>query len=380
MAAEWHIKGAYTQELQHDDNIGMRTGKTEVYGTVLRPSFDAGWRDGAMNIGINGTGEVRRYDDDLWDCETFGMGMRPSYQGRKHEFSLTGGYSQSCTYTQQATDTGILLPKNQSENYNLAPAWSWQWSARDQFTVGPSYSQTDYISTGAANGFTSTPFQGNKTYGINLSEMHRQSPRLSLTGSTFYSHSSYTGAHASSQDVFGFQLGAQYQISRAWSINGSAGGRWVESQVRSSGLGDSHTPGTPQFGELANIALSHKGKYATSSVTFSRTVNPSAFGQVTQYTSVSARYSYPITRHLSWSLDGSYQQNESASQSSFQTRQNRTFFSASSGLTWQFAKHWRLSGNYRYRRQEYDSIPGVRDSNAVTVDISYDWDGLREAR
>lgn len=378
MAAQWSVDGSYQQEFQYDDNIALRTTKTPAVGTLMRPRLQAAWKSQTTTLNVHGQSEIRRYDDEQWDCETFSLGFNQLHQLRRHGFAISGSYSQSCTYTQQISDTGLLAPNNLAENYALHPAWTWQWSTRDRLTITPSYSQIEFTSTGSGNGARSS-FRGNQTYGVSLTELHRFSPRGSLNGTLFFSRSDYGGAGAVSQNLYGFQLGAEYALDRAWSIRAGGGGRWVESDSAGNRLGQDGGQ-SPQFGELADVELTYRGKYADSSLAFTRTINPSAIGQLTEYTSLTATYSYRLTRHLSFSLQGDYQQTDYLDQGARQSSLNRTYFSASTGLSWQFAKHWRLSGSYRYRWQEFEGTPGARDSNTVMLNVTYDWDGLRIAR
>jgi outer membrane protein assembly factor BamA len=380
VADEWRLAGNYQQELQYDDNIGLRAEGSSVFGTIMRPSFNAGWNTRRVQLGLRGNGEVRRYNDRLWDCETYSLGANGAIRQPRHSFSLQGGYSLSCAYVQQAADTRLLFPNIQSENYHLSPVWNWQWSPRDTVTFSTSYNQTDFLPTGPTNAPRGTgALQGQKTYSVNLSEAHKIDQRLSINASGFYSRTEFSQAAFPPQSVYGFQLGLQYALSRAWSVTASGGGNWVERDAVSGFPGN--VGGAPRFGQLANVSMLYTGKRENGSLTVARVVNPSAIGQLIQITSFTGHYGYQFTRHLSWTTDGSYHQTELAGQgggplSSF----NTSSISASTGLSWQFARHWRLAGNYRYRWLKFEADETPRSSNAITVDLTYEWDGLRETR
>lgn len=389
-ADEWKITAGMDQGIEYDDNIGLRADATPAFGYLLKPSFGANWNTAVMGIGITGRSDIRRYDDERWDCENFSLGADQHYQQRRHVFSISGDYSQSCSYSQQIADTGILVPNNQTENLNFAPSWNWQWTQRDQLTLSPSYSQTSYSIVGSDNDVaTSANFRNNETYSIDLSEQHRWTRRINFTAGLFYSHTQFSHAGGTSgQSVYGFQVGGQYAISRAWSINAGGGLRWVEIPT-AGGITNGEANDAPQLAEIGNLALNYKGQRMDYSLSYSRSVNPSAFGQMLEYSSLNMEYAYQITRELSFNLDGSLSENQSIGQSQFQTAQNRRYFSASAGLVWKFAREWQLSASYRYRRQEYpdmdgaqanNTLAGMQDSNAIMLHLNYNWDGWRVSR
>lgn len=388
IADQWKISGALDQGVEYDDNISLRVIETPVFGYSIRPSVKADWSSSVMELGISGRGDIRRYDDERWDCDNFSLEGDQRYIDRRHVFSLTGSYSQSCSYSQQASDTGILLPGNQSENYNLAPTWVWQMTQRDSLSVRPNFSQTTYTSfAGGFFGPTTINLRNNKSYGLNLSEEHQWHKRLSSNTGLFFSHSEFSSSGAalnqgvSSQDVFGFQLGGQYALSRSWSINFGGGGRWVQTPGTGSGL---------SFGEIADIAIIYKGRRDNYSFTFSRAVSPSSFGQIQDVSSLGMKYGYELSRELSLNINGSYSDNQLVGQSLNQFgRQKREYYEASTELVWKLAREWRLSASYRFRMQDYATeansqsnllSAGARDSNAVMLHLNYNWDGLRDAR
>ncbi len=390
-ADQWKITGALDQGFEYNDNIGLRVDKTPAFGYLLRPSVKAEWNTALMKVVISGSGDIRRYDDTQWNCDNFTLGADQSYTQRRHVFSLNAGYSQICSYAQQASDTGILVPNNQSESLNLSPNWSWQVTQLDRLSLSPSYSQTSFNDFGTGNNNEiSNNFRDNTSYSVNLSELHEWTRRFSSNASIFFSHSEFSSSGnafnqgTSSQIVFGGQLGGQYAITRKWSINAGAGGRWVQSPGASASGGS----GDLLFGETFNVAINYKGKFDTFAVNFSRSVSPSAFGQIQDVSSFGMQYGYEISRELSFKASGNYSENQAVGQSQTQLEQKLSFYNASAELAWKFAREWRLTASYRYQMQDLAAdgaqissfLSGVRDSNAVMIHLNYNWDGLRDSR
>jgi hypothetical protein len=279
-AAEWALKGSLGQQLQYDDNIVLSAIRKEsVAGYLLTPSLQATRKTSVLDIALEGQGDIRRYDDSRWDCDNYHLGSNNDYRTQRSVFSLKGGYSVNCSYSQQIEDTGIILPNSQSVNYQLAPSWTWQWTSRDQLILNTSYSKTSF--SNPQNGVASNTvnvFSDNDTYTVNLGGNHEWSRRLSLNGNLNFSNVQYTGSNTSTQNLFGFQLGASYKINRLWSVSAGGGPMWVDTRQSSDGVTSGQ--GTSlSLGNVANINLSYSGQLTQFSTGFSNAINPSAIGQ-----------------------------------------------------------------------------------------------------
>jgi len=390
-AAEWALEGALGQELQYNDNISLNPiRKDPVVGYLLTPGFQATRKSGVLDLAFGGRADIRRYDDQRWDCDNFNLDANNSYRKNRSVFSLTGGYGVSCSYNLQLTDTGVILPNNQTENYRLAPSWTWQWTARDQLILDASYSKTSYSSTqsGIALNNNSSIFSGNDNYTVHLGGKHEWSQRLSLNEKLYFSNIQYTGSNTSTQNLYGFQLGADYKIDRLWTVGAGGGPVWVDTQPGSNDT-SSIQNSSMTLGRVANINLNYNGQVTDFSIGYSNTVNPSAIGQTLQTQSAFANYSYHLTRDLMLDLSSSYSLSQSIGKSTdnSNTQFNRTYFTGAAGLTWELEKHWQLKGSYVYRWQNYKQDQnlqnfnvGTSDSNLVMLFLNYSWDGIRVSR
>jgi hypothetical protein len=394
-AAEWAVKGSLDQQLQYNDNFALSTVRKEsVAGYLLTPSLQATGKTEVLDVAFDGRGDIRRYDDSHWDCDNYNLGMNNSYRSRRSLFGLSGGYGVSCSYSQQITDTGLILPNSQSINYRLAPSWTWQWTTRDQLLLGATYSKTSFSNSQGSVvsnvGGSSFGFIGNDTYSVNLGVNHEWDRYLTLNGKVNFSNIQYTGATTSTQNLFGFQLGANYLVNRNWTVGGGGGPVWVDSQQSSNGV----SPGTGSslsLGSTANINLSYSEQSTKFSTGFSNAINPSVIGQTLQTQSVFANYSYQLARSILFDLSGSFSRSQSigsqASGNNSAGQFNRTYYTVTPGIAWDFEKNWRLKGSYVYRRQTYQQDNnlqilnvGTSDSNMMMISLNYTWDGIRQSR
>ncbi len=388
MADEWKLSADLDQGLEYDDNINMTADSTPVFGVLLRPDFIAEWNTGDREISLTGQADIRRYDDKRWDCDNFSIGLNQRYFNHRHQLFIPFEYAQNCTYSQQVSDTGLLVPNNNSEDFIISPSWIWDWSMRDQLELNVNYSFRRFYST-ATNGIrgNTTRFRNNKTYRITLSEQHMWTRRLSSSLNVFFSSSQFNNpGGVVKQNVFGFQLGGSYAITRKWSVDGGAGLQWVKQPVSAGVAGDAQDHSALLRTEVANLGLSYREKRMDVSLTFSRTVSPSAFGQVLEFNELSIRVNHKFDRAYSFNINASIQQNKSPDQTQVQTTQNRTFYTFSPALVWQFSRDWKLTFGYRYRRQNFSGTGSIqldssrlatRESHSMMFHLRYDWDGLR---
>jgi outer membrane receptor protein involved in Fe transport len=399
-AAEWALTGGLGQQLQYNDNISLSPfRKDSVVGYLLNPRFQASRKTGWVDLILDGQADIRRYSDSRWDCDNFKLGANSDYRTRRSVFSLSGAYGVSCSYAQQLTDTGLILPNTESETYQLNPSWTWQWTDRDQLIVGASYSKISY--SNPQNGLALSnsnllAFSGNDTYTVSVGENHKWSRRLTFNGALYYSHIQYTEPNASTQNLGGFQLGGNYRIDRFWTIDVNAGPVWVDTQPDSLNALSSAQGSSLSLGSNANIHLNYDGRITKFSTGYINAVNPSAIGQTLQSQSIFANYSYRLTRHLTVDLSGNYNLSESIGDESFDNSNgqfDRTYFTASAGITWDLTKHWQLRGSYAYSWQDYQQSQrlqnlegianlnvGSSEANMVMLFLNYSWDGVRISR
>jgi long-subunit fatty acid transport protein len=261
--------------------------------------------------------------------------------------------------------------------------------------LNTSYSKTSYSnSLGDVASSTGLSFSGNETYQVNLGGTHEWSKRLSLSEKLLFSNTQYTGSNALIQNLFGFQLGANYKINPNWEVSAGGGPMWVDTQQSSNGATSGQNLPL-SLGSIANISLSYSNQLTQFSTGFSNTLNPSAIGQTLQTSSIFANYSYRLTQRLLLGITSNYSSSESIGGQSSDTPTNqfdRSYYTVAPSITWDFAKNWLLKGSYTYSWQDYQQDNnfqilndrnfnnGTVDSNVVMFSLGYSWDGVRISR
>ena len=385
-AAEWvDMKASLAQQIQYTDNISMSaTQKQALIGYFLNPSLQVSHKTESFDISFKAQGNIKRYDNPLWDCENYTLGLNSQYKTRSSIFKMAGGYSTTCAYSSQSQETGVIVSGVQSENINLAPTWMWQWTPRSQLSLGAIYTNRSYSggSNSTANTSSSTPtsYTNYDSYSINLGLNYAWDRYLSLNGGLYFMDSQYQGTNASTQRSIGLQLGGQYVISAHWSANFSAGVRRTDMQSNSAGA--SSLPNSSSMSPLGNVSLSYIDRLSKFSVGYANTIMPSALGQTLQTQSIYAKYSYELTPHLSLNMNTIVLQSQSiggqAITGTTSSSYGREAFTNTVGLFWNFAPNWQLKGSYTYRWQNITQQNGTAESNTVMLSLNYTLDEIEE--
>ena len=388
--SEWlDLKASLVQQLQYNDNMTLSpTQPQAASGYFLNPSLQAIHTSESYNISVKAQGNIKRYDNSLFDCENYSVGLNSQYKTRRSVFKMTGTYGSSCAYSTQAQETGVIIPGVQSTNYNLAPTWIWQLTPLSQVNLGVNYTNRSYSggasstkgtsSTTGTSSTAPTSYQNYDSYTINLGLNHAWDRYLSLNEGLYFMDSQYMGSNASTQRSIGLQLGGQYAISERWSANFSAGIRRTEIQSNSTGTS---SPNSSSMSPLGNASLIYQSDPSMFSIGYSNTIMPSALGLTMQNQSVTARYSYKFTPHLSLNINSIALQSESlGGQSTAGTKASsysRETFSNTVAVVWDFMKNWQLKGSYLYRWQKIQGEASA-ESNTVMLSLNYALDEIEE--
>jgi hypothetical protein len=381
-AAQWKVSGGVGQSILFNDNIALSAfRKTPVFGYVLVPALEGERKGGAFDVRLRGRGDIRRYDDSNWDCNNYSVELGSAYRTRRQTFALNGSYGISCSYIQQLRDTGILLPTSEIESFTVSPDWSWQLTRRNTLFANISYSQTNFTENKGAE-LESIGFSGNDTFSVAVGSDYAWSRRLVVNGGLQYSRIEYSAPSNATQDLYGFQVGANYRLSRRWKAGAGVGLRWVEF-VDPLASGAAGGTSSQTLGHVAKLNLAYEGQLNGFSVDYSNSISPSAFGETRQFHILSSRYTHQFGRRVSLDLGANFVRNEPLSGKTLAgslDNASRDFFTGSASLVYEFARDWQLRGTYSYLWQEYQSQLGTADANLVMLSLNYSWPGVRRGR
>lgn len=384
-AVQYEVQGALDQQLQYNDNLILsRQDPQAAFGYILSPSLQAAARTPLLELSLNGLGSIRRYDDSQFDCDTFIVGGGARYQMKSSNLGFAGSYNQNCTYNLQLGENTALNPQSRSDSYRLGPIWSWDWARNHRLVAEGQYSNSAYTAlTAGGNG---TGLFNSEIYTARLTENYTWSPDLTVLGGLNFSRNKYSGLNASTQDIYGIQLGANYSISPQWAFSVGGGPRWVDTRANSDDPLVLRGSGVA-LGYTDNISLTYSGQNSGASIGYSDSLVPSALGQTVQLRSVFLQLRHDVTRRIALSLNTSYSSSQSVQESEGNARRlDSSYLTATAGVAWRMAEDWTLGGSYIYRWQDVvraDAAAllntGTTDSNTVMLFLNYQWPGLRNS-
>lgn len=351
------------QQFQYNDNMALsETRRETVVGYQASPGVKARLKQGPWSLTATGQGDVRRYDATQWDCDSYSLGLESAYRERRNVFRLGGGYSLACSYQQQLSDTGLLVPTVRLENFSATPSWVWRWNGRTRLLAEAGYTKTDYLDLPPDAGAFS--FQASQTYLARLGGQHDWSRRLGLNAGLDFSDTEY--ASGNTQRVYGFQAGGSYRLDRRWKLTASAGPRWIETQPLGSLI----------LSGIGGLGLEYADRFNQFSAGYARTISPSALGEAQGYDTATAGYQRKLGRGLALSLGASFQHGQAIGGGAGLTGNfSRDFLNLTLGLLWKFARDWEAKAEYGYRWQRYHQ-PGSpeADANSVMFSLTYGWE------
>jgi predicted porin len=166
---------------------------------------------------------------------------------------------------------------------------------------------------------------------------------------------------------------SSYQLSELWSVSGLFGARYLDSQNTSANGLETTSNSSGLNYSLSFIKQEELDSYSISA---SRSLLPSSEGDVNQQDAYTLGYSRELTEKLKLNLSTSYREYTSADDISSETTKYIDF---SPTLRWKLYEEWSFVFGYRYRSIDESDGKNV-NSNSVTFNIDYNWNGIHFSR
>jgi hypothetical protein len=268
-------------------------------------------------------------------------------------------------------DSGDFDTNAEKLTRSIAPFFSYNLTELDTLSLSSNYSETS---------FSSDDFSDHENLNITFAWKHQWTTRYSNSISIFYSRFDSISLNddltrKTNSDSYGANLSSTY----LWSENLEISSTWGIRMTLSENTLGSNLVKSEGFGFLSDTAIKYKGENYLVDFNFSRSLVPSSRGNLNEQNRVSLSLRYDMTKRLSTRVRGSYQNSESASSNSDETRIRENLLLQSS-LNWKMARDWTISASYRYRQQDRGTENSKAASNSFMLSINYSWQGLRVAR
>lgn len=374
MADEWEVKGRIDQEFSYDDNVTMREDPEASLIYAITPELSFLHRTDVSEISANASYGIQRYFDiSMLDRNNQNYGVDGKYFTDSTVWKLSVNYGLTPSRDVAEQESGDFDINTEREVFSVEPSVVYQISERDKLFFSTRYSDI---------GYSSNFLSDYRDWGINLKWSRQWSERYTSSFDMFYSNfdserSSSSNEKKIESDSFGANLSSTYLYSEKWTIFGTAGVRFTETQSNDS---LSRVTKDSSVGFLLDAGLDYTGESLLAKLNFSHSLMPSSRGLLNEQSKVTFDLKYELTERLSASLLSSFQRTKPVGDSSGGNK--RTNFTVNPSISLMITPDWVLSTSYRYRYQERNisNFEETANSNLYMMSLNYNWQGLSMAR
>lgn len=373
-SAEYIIGADFSPTLSYDDNVELLKEEEGSFVTKITPTLLLSRSVENGSIALNTGYRVERYTSlsELDRQDPF-ANFSTSYNTERSNYGLNAGYSERAQRSIADEDTGDFSSNATVTSKSLTPSYQYQFTERDFAYTSFNYNESTYDTSRFSDTETMSLTGG---WRRNLTE--RLTGGLALTHAQYESESEFL---ESEYDSYNLSVTSTYMMNERWSFSGQVGYRTTDSKTQSLFGGPSQTDRSA--GSLFDFTANYLGELNTLTFSLSRSLNPSGEGVVNETDRLSFTWIRNIAETLSFTVNTSYQETQSADDL---TNTDREYLTFSPSLNWQLQRNLALKMGYQYRQQKGTSFGGFNttgdkvDSNMVFLTVNYDWDGLRFSR
>ncbi len=435
-AEEWYIQPSFSLRTEYDDNKRLFTDRfirslkekgesidLGAYGIITTAEAKTGVRSENFDVSFKGKVAVKKYFSDLdLDSEDFFLDLNSSYNvNQRNVVGFSGSYNQESTLTSELDDTGLTQDNVPRQTWKISPYWIYNLSETKFIQASYLHQDVSYEQSDIAQ-FTDYVYDV-----VSLTFSHQWNEKLTNSATASWFTVKYPSVKRE-EEQYSINGNLDYNFSETWTASLSGGVQYTQTEIEGtseslgrvavidannillnngrviSSNGISLTNPSDSFGITFADAFIDQPPFSDSQTAFvfsfstekqfetgniaasySRSTSPTGFGSLRTVDRFSADYLHKITKHLHFLLNGQVHitkstLNENSSQFS---NQDRTYYTVTPTLRWQFNRQLSLSGGYRYRRQEYEAsnnasnannTESVGESNAVFLTLKYQWD------
>ncbi|WP_289281961.1 MULTISPECIES: hypothetical protein [unclassified Methylophaga] len=375
-AAEWGIDFEADPQFKYDDNELLREDKKGDFSLKINPTLSLSRNlensESRLRMGYR----ISRYQDlnDL-DTENPFIGFSTSRSTERSSYGINLDYSERESRSIAEEDTADFSNTSTTTIKSISPNFSYSLTELDTITTSASYQERTQSST-TNNSLLSnnSRLTDNETKSLNLAWQHQYSERLSGGISLGYvNYSAESESLDNEYDTYTAGFTSTYQLTELWVINGLLGARYLDSEnTFSNGL----TTTSSSSGLNYSLSATKNGELDSMSLSASRSLLPSSTGAVNEQDAYTLSYSRELSEKLKASVSTTYREYTSADDISSITTKYIDF---SPSLRWDIYEKWSLAFGYRYRSIDESDGKNV-NSNSVSLNIDYNWDGIHFSR
>jgi hypothetical protein len=366
-SAEWTLDVTGAPVFGYDDNVLLSQDEQESFTFKLSPTLIIGRTDDNMSSSVELGYAIDRFSSvSRLNSENPFARFSTNYSLERIQLGISAGYTEKNVRDEAEEDSGNFSTDATSRTRSISPSVSYRLTEKD--TLNGSYNYSERLNSAA-------DFADNETKSVTAGWTHQFTERftggLNTTVSNFQTESL---TFSNDDDSYNASVYLGYQLSEVWLVDANIGFRRLNAtRTENTGLVDKES----STGSTFDVSTTYNQELDSVSFGYSKQLLPSSSGDVNEQDSVTFNWSRQLTELLTANLAASYRETRTASeQLDDEKREN---INLSSSLTWQVSSKLGVNFGYQFRQQKRDVSKDV-ESNAVSVTVTYDWDGFRASR
>ena len=367
-AQQWQARTVANAELRYIDNVRLSVDDPESsFGSSLRAAAHAVrlTENSSLDLAAGLSSNTYSEASDLDSPAAF-VQLNSSFRGERTGYRLGLSLNTQSTLTSETATTGLTQINKQQYQFAVNPGWNYRLTERASVDLGLSYTEVFYEDVNAI------PLFNYRTGNLSAGGGYQLSERSGLDLRVSYGR--YKADEVGTEyDNWAFQLGANYLLTEAWSVDFLFGLRRTE--ARFSDLSGSQVS-QESTGPTYTVSLGRRfDRGGGINFRASRELVPSGNAEVLDTTALSFRLDYPFTERWRFGFDTTGYLNRQPDGDA--SLSDRRYIAGNLRLTYVFTRAWTVAGGYRYEWQNRDEVQGDAQSNAVFLTIAWNknWDG-----
>ena len=359
-----------------------------AYGIITSAETRAGVRSEIFDVFFKGKLDVKKYFSDLdLDSEDFFLDLSAKYDlDKKNSFGFSAGYNQESTLTAELDITGLTQENVPRTSWSVSPDWIHNLSETKYIQVNYTHTDTSYEES------TTTRFSYFTYDSVSLSFYHQWNDNLLNFITTGWSRFSVP-VSKSETDQYIVNAGLDYNISETWTASLMGGVRFTLTEQSPNSVevitnsGEISVFDQPAFSDSQTglvFSFGTKKQFETGNIgaSYSRSTDPTGDGRLRTIDRFKADFLHKITQQLHFILNGGISITKSTADDN--AGSDRTYYTVTPTIRWQFDRQLSLSGGYRYRRQEREqsitensttnNSQDTGESHSIFITLKYQWD------
>lgn len=403
VAAEWSVEPSISLREEYNDNIRFLTAPHPgVWYSRLTPSVKLSSKTEVSEVSGSAQFSINQYSGDplLESRNDQFYTLLTSHQSERNTWAMNASYKEDSTAESERITTGVVQVRTQRSLLSLNPSWTRTLTERSSLKLNYNYQEVKYDQHISLNDYTSQQVGGTLQYRLSerdtvslttnysvveYSPIFRQlgiaiisidPPIISLGSGTdaIVNESSTSSVQAGVTHLFSETLRGSLSLGRRSTVSSA-------SHTCTSCFTAALTPisafanETSGSGSSLNTSLEKTFEAGKLSGFVSRDTNPSGSGLVE-----TDKFGVSLNRNLTEKLTGSFDAVAYRTKFIGVASPGSRYYTVEPKLNWRFTEWWTLDAGYRYARYEPESTASTITSNALYLNLSYNWPKMAISR